>query len=296
MLTDEELPQLWESLGIPGIVDVHTHFLPEPVMKKVWAYFDDAGSNYGIQWPITYRWQDDERLAHLRGMGVLRFTSLVYAHKPGMAAWLNDWSLDFAAEVPDCLPTATFFPEPGAEEYVAHALERGARVFKIHLQVGGFDPRDPALTGVWGQLAEAAVPVVTHCGSAPLPGRFTGPGPIGEVLAAFPDLRLVVAHLGADEFEDFLDLVARREHTWLDTTMGLTDFMQALRPFPPSRLPQLRDLSAQGKVLFGSDFPNIPYPFAHQVEVLVEHGLDMPRLLWDAPASLFGLDQAAGSA
>lgn len=293
MLTDEQLPALWEELAIPGVIDVHTHFLPEPVMRKVWAYFDEAGSNYGIEWPITYRWQDDERLAHLAAMGVLRFTSLVYAHKPGMAAWLNQWSLDFARQVPGCIPTATFFPEPGAVDYVREALSAGAQMFKVHLQVGDFDPRDELLAGVWELLAEAATPVVIHCGSAPLPGRFTGPGPIGEVMRAFPDLRLIVAHLGAGEFADFLDLVEHRPKMWLDTTMGLTEFMQRITPFPSTRLGQLRELAAQGRVLFGSDFPNIPYPFAHQVEVLLDHGLDMQQVLWRAPAELLG--QAGGS-
>lgn len=287
VLTDDDLPGLWEQLGIPGVIDVHTHFLPEPVMRKVWAYFDAARDNYGIEWPITYRASDDERLARLRAMGVLRFTSLVYAHKAGMAAWLNDWSLDFADSVPECLPTATFYPEPDAPAYVADALARGARVFKVHLQVSDFDPRAPLLDPVWALLAEAGAPVVTHCGSAPLPGRFTGPGPIGEVLARHRDLRLIVAHLGADEFTEFLDLAEHRPHTWLDTTMGLTDFMQAMRPFPPDRLPQLRELAAAGRVLFGSDFPNIPYPFAHQVQVLSDHGLDMPQMLWHAPNALF---------
>lgn len=288
MLTDEDLPRLWHELGIPGVFDVHTHFLPEPVMRAVWQYFDDAAVNYGVDWPITYRWQDDDRLAHLRAMGVLRFTSLVYAHKPGMAAWLSDWALSFAADVPECVPTATFHPEPGAAAYVADAIDRGARVFKAHLQVGDYDPRDPLLDPVWGLLSESAVPVVMHCGSAPLPGRFTGPGPIGEVLQRFPGLRMIVAHLGAGEFAQFLHLVQARPYTWLDTTMGLTDFMQRLRLYPPDLLPDLRALSSEGRVLFGSDYPNIPYPFAHQVEVLADHGLDMPEVLWHAPLRLFG--------
>lgn len=289
MLTDEALPQLWREIGIPGIIDVHTHFLPEPVMRSVWAYFDEAGANYGVEWPIAYRWDDDTRLAHLRTMGVKRFTALVYAHKPGMAEWLNQWALDFADRVPDCVPTSTFYPEPGVHDYVARALQRGARLFKIHLQVGDFDPRDPLLDAVWGLLSDAGVPVLAHCGGAPLPGRFTGPGPIGEVLARFPDLPIIVAHLGAGEFADFLDLAEARTNTWLDTTMALTDFMQGLAPFPQDRLPQLRALSTQGKVLFGSDFPNIPYQFAHQVEVLAEHGLDLPQVLWKSPRQLFGV-------
>lgn len=289
MLTDADLPQLWRELGIPGIIDVHTHFLPEPVMRSVWAYFDDAGVNYGVEWPIAYRWDDGTRLAHLRSMGVRRFTALVYAHKPGMAQWLSQWALDFADRVPDCVPTATFYPEPGVQDYVTRALQRGARLFKIHLQVGDFDPRNPLLDAVWRLLSEAGVPVLAHCGGAPLSGRFTGPGPIGEVLARFPDLRIIIAHLGAGEFADFLDLVETRPNTWVDTTMALTGFMQRLAPFPHDRLPQVRALSSQGRVLFGSDFPNIPYQFAHQVEVLAEHELDLPQVLWKAPEQLLGV-------
>ncbi len=288
MLTDADLPGLWRDLGLPGVVDVHTHFLPEPVMRKVWAYFDAAGENYGVPWPIEYRWGDDERLAHLRSMGVRRFTSLVYAHKPGMAEWLSRWSLEFAAMVPECIPTATFYPEPGAATYVAESLEAGARLFKVHVQVGDFDPRDRLLEPVWGQLAEAGVPALVHCGSAPLAGRFTGPEPIGEVLTRFARLPVIVAHLGAGEFGEFLNLTRDRPLTWLDTTMGLTDFMQAMTPYPVRRLAELRELSAQGRVLFGSDFPNIPYPYAHQVQVLADAGLDLRQVLWDAPQALFG--------
>ena len=287
-LTDADLPALWAELDIPGVIDVHTHFLPEPVMRKVWAYFDAAGANYGVEWPITYRWADDERLAHLRAMGVKRFTSLVYAHKPGMADWLSRWSLDFSADVPDCIPSATFYPEPGVADYVAASLEAGAQLFKLHLQVGDFDPRDPLLDDAWGLLAEAKRPVVIHCGSAPLPGRFTGPGPISETLRRHPKLPVIIAHLGAGEFAEFLDIVERRPLTWLDTTMGLTDFMQEMRRFPPERMPQLRAQSAQGRVLLGSDFPNIPYSYAHQIEVLADAGLDLRQVLWEAPRALFG--------
>ena len=68
------------------------------------------------------------------------------------------------------LPTATFYPEPGVDEYVASAIDRGARIFKVHLQVGAFDPRNALLAPVWGQLAEAGIPVVVHCGSGPVAG------------------------------------------------------------------------------------------------------------------------------
>ena len=50
----------------------------------------------------------------------------------------------------------------------------------------------------------------------------------------------------------------------LDTTMVFTDFWR--RRYPAELLPRLRDL--QHKVLLGTDFPTIPYPYAHQLEGL----------------------------
>lgn len=106
-----DVVRFWERLGLPGIIDVHTHFMPEQVLRKVWAYFDSAGPLTGMEWPITYRYEEEQRLSVLRSFGVLRFTSMLYPHKPGMARWLNDWAADFAARTPDCLHTATLFPE-----------------------------------------------------------------------------------------------------------------------------------------------------------------------------------------
>ena len=66
-----------------------------------------------------------------------------------MAAWLNEWAAEFAAATPDCLHTATFYPEPDAAEYVRAAIGRGTRIFKAHIQVGDYDPADPLLDDVW---------------------------------------------------------------------------------------------------------------------------------------------------
>ncbi|MFJ3188539.1 amidohydrolase family protein [Streptomyces halstedii] len=267
----DDVVRFWERLGLPGIIDVHTHFMPERVLSKVWAYFDSAGPLTGMEWPITYRQDEDERLALLRSFGVLRFTSMLYPHKAGMAAWLNDWAAGFAARVPDCLHTATFFPEEGVDRYVRQAVEAGARVFKSHLQVGAYDPNDPLLEPVWGLLAEAGIPVVTHCGSGPAPGKYTGPEPIGRLLSRHPLLRLVVAHMGMPEYAEFLALAAAYPEVRLDTTMAFTDFTEEFTPFPADRLGRLADLG--DRILLGTDFPNIPYPYAHQLHALERLGL-----------------------
>ena len=143
--------------------------MPHEVLDKVWQYFDNAGQNYGIEWPIEYREEEYTRLQVLRSFGVTAFTSMIYAHKPGMALWLNEWSAQFAASNSDCLHTSTFFPEAGVDEYVGAAIANGTRVFKVHLQVGDFSPVDSELDSVWQMLEQAQIPIVIHCGSGTLP-------------------------------------------------------------------------------------------------------------------------------
>lgn len=291
------MTELWQRLGLPGVVDAHTHFLPPSVTAKVRAQFDEAGPLIGRPWPIRYRHDDDTNVEILRELGVRRFTALSYAHRPGMAEWLNDWAAGFAARVPEALVSATLYPEPGVGEYVAARLAGDGvpqvDVVKVHVQVGGFDVRDPLLDGAWGVLAEAGTPVVIHAGSGPVPTAHTGPAPVAELLRRHPSLRLLVAHAGAPEYADFLELAERHDRVGLDTTMAFTDFFETLpeASYPPALLPRLRDLGLAGRVYLGSDFPHIPYPYDHQLEALerLDLGDDWLRaVLWGNAVALWG--------
>ena len=297
-LTDADLPDLLAARGVPGLVDVHTHFMPENVLAKVWAFFDAVGTAPGstdARWPVTYRTDAATRLATLRSFGVVAFAPLAYPHRPGMAQWLNDWQADFAARTPDAVRSATFFAEPAAPQYVRTALEDGARVVKVHVQVGGYDPRDPVLDAVWGLLADAGVPVVTHCGDGPRPGAFTGLDVFEEVLRRHPRLVAVLAHAGLPDYAGALRLVTRYDRVHLDTTMVGTAFTDRFAPLPPDWPARLADVA--DRVVLGSDFPNIPYPYAEQVAAVVEWADADDRLgdaflravLHDTGARLLGL-------
>jgi predicted TIM-barrel fold metal-dependent hydrolase len=284
------VPALWQSLGLPGLIDLHVHFMPRNVMDKVWRYFDAVGPLTGVQWPIQYREEEDARLARLRAMGVRAFPSLVYPHKPGMAAWLNAWAASFAAQHDDVVPTATFFPEPSAEEYVDAAIGAGARIFKAHIQVGDYDPRDPLLTPVWRRLAQERLPVVVHCGHGPAPGRHTGAAVFGDVLEQHPGLVAVIAHMGLPDYAEFLALAQRYPDVRLDTTMAFTTWTERTAPFPGHLMRLLQGLG--DRILLGSDFPNIPYPYSEQLAGLVRLGLGddwLRAVLHDNAADLLGL-------
>ena len=156
------------------------------------------------------------------------------------------------------------------------------------MQVGDFAPNDPLLEPVWGALAESGTPIVLHAGSGPAPGTHTGPANVEDVLTRHPDLALIIAHLGMPEISEFLDLANSYANVRLDTTMTFVDFWGPSVPDGVvSRLAPLQD-----KILFGTDFPNIPYAYAHQLEALERLGLGddwMRSVLWHNGAELFGV-------
>nr|WP_028937506.1 amidohydrolase family protein [Pseudonocardia spinosispora] len=293
---DADVPRWTAELGLPGLVDIHVHFLPEPMLRKVWAYFDRAEHNYGRPWPITYRFDEDTRVDVLRALGVQTFAPLVYPHKPDMAQWLNSWVLDFAARTPEAVPTATMYPEPGVADYLGAALDAGARCIKVHVQVGAFDPLDPLLDPAWALIAEAGVPAVVHCGHGPLRGDHTGLDVFEQVLTAHPDLVAVLAHAGMPDYLAALGLAERFENVYLDTTMVGTAFTaDMVAPLPDNWPALLVDLG--DKIVLGSDYPQLPYQYAEQLRAI--HGWAaaddrlgagfLRRVLHDTPARLLGV-------
>ena len=292
---DADVPRWTAELGLPGLVDVHVHFLPERMLDKVWAYFDQARTHYGTDWPVQYRLPEQQRYEVLERLAVLAGAPQTHPPQAGKAPWLPGRAGEVADPHPRAVRTATLFPEPSVTDYLGRAVEAGARMVKVHVQVGAFDPRDPLLRDAWGLLAEAGVPAVVHCGDGPIPGKHTGLGIFAEVLEAHPSLRIVLAHAGMPDFRGALELLERFPNLVLDTTMVGTAFSERIAPLPadwPARLARF-----PGRVVLGSDFPNIPSPYAEQLAAIHDWAAAEPRLgaaflrsvLYDAPAELLGV-------
>lgn len=291
--TDAEIREYVRGLGLDGVIDMHVHFMPDSVQQKVWTVFDRLPEMGEPAWPIHYRTDDDARLQTLRDMGISRFPTLNYAHRPNMAAWLNEYSAQMAAKNPDVIHSATFFPEDSAAEYTAEVLAAGAEIFKVHVQVGEFSPLDPQLAEVWAQIESARTPVVIHCGTGPHGGQFTGPDPIFDLVERYPELVLIIAHMGMPEYQDFARLAEEAPGVYLDTTMVGTDYMNQLQPLPENFIDTAGTLGH--KIVLGTDFPTIPYPYSHQIQALHNWGLGddwMRAVLWENASWLLARDQA----
>jgi hypothetical protein len=103
--------------------------------------------------------------------------------------------------------------------------------------------------------------------------------------------------MGVPEYAAFLELVLRHAEARLDTTMAFTDYMEGTlgAAYPPDLVDRLGE--HPDRVLLGTDFPNIPYDYAHQLEALarLDLGDDWLRAVChDNAARLLGLAAPGG--
>jgi predicted TIM-barrel fold metal-dependent hydrolase len=261
-LEDEEGPRLPE--GLPPVVDAHVHLFPDRVFEAVWRWFDQYG------WPIRYKLHTPHVVSFLLSRGVSRVVALAYAHKPGMARALNAYMAEVVRDEPRVLGLATVMPgEEGAAAILAEAFASGLRGVKLHCHVQCFAPDASALHEVYAACAQAGRPLVMHAGREPASPHYKcdvyalcSAERVERVLKDHPTLKLCVPHLGADEFMAYERLLERYDTLWLDTTMVLADYF----PMPlPRRLLEVRP----ERILYGTDFPNIPYAWDRELKQLL---------------------------
>lgn len=269
------------------IIDVHAHVLPQKVFDKIWAYFDQH------HWPIYYRTGEAERAAYLEAH-TAAYTTLCYAHRAGMAAWLNDYALAYAQAHPKAIAMGTFHPDDAdAADYVAEGLKRGLQGFKLHLEVQKFNPADPRLQRVYDLVTEAGAVLVVHTAGQPLPGPWTGPEHFARMLAMAPRVPMIIAHMGGPEFPAYLRY-ADHHRLYFDTAMVGVNWA-GFGTLDEATLALVRRHA--DRIVFGSDFPSIPYDWAHQVATVKSWGLSREQLeavFWRTAAGIFGLDEAKG--
>jgi predicted TIM-barrel fold metal-dependent hydrolase len=262
--------------------------MPDRMQAAVWAHFDDL---HDPPWSVVYRFDEDDRLAALPKLGIVRHTALAYAHRPGVAPWLNQHTLALAAEHPHVVPTFTLYPEPEAPEYVAAALAAGGQCVKVHLQVGKFALTDPLLDEAWSLLERARTPIVLHLAAVDDGSgghEFCGAQALWPLLERHPDLRPVVAHLGApDAARELFDRAPELPELRFDTAMAVVPTARIWTP-PAWLMERMGEFG--DRILFGSDYPTVPLPVADQVAALVGlgHGDEWLRgVLWENAAALF---------
>jgi predicted TIM-barrel fold metal-dependent hydrolase len=256
---------------IEGVTDAHVHLMPDRLMAAIREALTDAAG-----WTFEHPTDREAIEVTLADAGVERYVALPYAHRPGVAAELNAWVCEAAADSSRAIPFATVHAgDNDVGGIVERAFEQGARGLKFQLPVQGFPADDPRLDPAYEAAAARDAPVVLHAGTAPM---FEDDPDVGvehfrSFLASFPGLRVCAAHMGTYEVGEFLALAREHESVFLDTTFAMSAVADQYMDFDPSTIPDATLIELSESIMYGSDYPNIPYPYEEERAHLLSRGL-----------------------
>ena len=267
LLGDPEGEYLPASL--PFTVDAHVHLFPDHLFSAVWQWFEQFG------WPIRYRLTSPEIINFLVSRGVNHIVALHYAHKPGVARDLNIYMAKLSQSHSAVTAMATVFPgESQAADILEDAFQSGLSGVKLHCHVQCFDMNSRQMNEIYEVCSGHQKPLIMHVGREPKspayacdPYVLCSADKLEKVLRDYPDLNICVPHLGADEFDAYRRMLLKYDNLWLDTTMTLADYL------PMDYFPKLIEMRTD-RIMFGTDFPNLPYAWDREIRRLI--GLNLP--------------------
>lgn len=244
------------------MIDIHTHLHPPRLFAAIRRWFAERST-----WDLSGAPTDPHAVAAvLRAAGVERFVFCSYAHKAGMARELNAWLVATSRVLEGYgLPLATVHPDdPDYACDLRSALDGGCIGLKLHEDVQRVAADDPRFDVAYAELAARRAFLLVHAGAIPwryVPGD--GIGRIESVLERHPQLTVVVAHYGVPDTARYFELMDRYPALHLDTTM-------VFAPESPMLAPEVASLAATRpeRVLYGTDYPNVPHGYSSEYEGL----------------------------
>lgn len=252
-----------------SIADCHVHLFPDSYFDKIWNYF----STYN--WDVRYRLYSDEAVRFLGEAGIERIWFSNYAHRPGTARELIDYSLALLARYPQLRYYSAVHPDDPdcldyADEILAHPQVLG---FKLQLLVQCFHADYEAMLPIYEKVLAAGKAILFHIGTGPVGNEFVGLQNFKRIMKIFPELKCQVAHLGAYEVDEFFAFAADYPNIWFDSSFCFVN----VPDYPaPLKNENIADLLTQNcdRIVFGSDFPDIPFKQEEEPDNLKSLGLD----------------------
>jgi hypothetical protein len=196
----------------------------------------------------------------------------------------NEFIADYASRHPDkIIGFGAVDPNvDNVRETLENVVRLGLRGVKLGPIYQNIHPTDPRMMEVYEFCQAHRLPILIHQGTTFVrtgPLKFALPILLEDVAIAFPDLRMVIAHLGHPWISETLVLIRKHPHLYSD--------ISALhyRPWQfYNGLITAQEYGVLDKLLFGSD-----YPFTTseaQIDGLrninrITEGTGMPRLTSD---------------
>lgn len=279
--------------GFEPAIDAHIHHFPDRLAAAIQRTLTaEAG------WSFPHSTDRSSIETTLTEAGVERYVALPYVHESGGARRLNTWLTDVAADSDMLIPFATVHPDDDdVGTIVRDAFESGSRGLKFHCPVQGCAPADARITPALDAAVEYDRPITYHGGTAPMYGDDPNVGAdrFAELIESYPELRINCAHMGTYESEAFLGMAREHENVYLDTTVAMSADAENTIGFDPTTIDDDVLVDYSDSIMYGSDLPNIPYPYRTERAHLLDRDLPAETcrdLFYRTATAFIGIDPA----
>lgn len=262
-------------------IDVHCHFFPSQIFEAIWKFFEQRDNDNRIKgWPVFYKLPTEKLVEILKSYNVKFYTTYNYAHRENVAEYINEWTYKFKIINPQAIPFGCVWPDDKNRiEYIKKIFnEYDFYGIKIQPLVQKFHLYDRRMYKIYDLIIDKGKWLTVHIGTAPYRNEYVGYKNFLKFLKRYPNMNIIVAHMGGFEYKKFINLLDRYENLYLDTAMiyipnNIFPERTRMRPTPELLL------SHQDRILFGSDFPNIPYDYKNSTKGLLN--FDLPRKFYE---------------
>jgi len=222
----------------------------------------------------------------LKGAERARAVAEIDATMPDRLRAFNRWACDVAGKTGRIIPFVAVDPWAMSPSHnVAHVEEladrHGARGIKLHPVVQRFTPNDPRMEPVYRACVERNLVVLSHSGAAQGTIQFAEPRAFADLARAYPDLKIVLAHLGGGSWRQTLELAQAFPALAFDCC-EIIEWTGAPGAPTVEELGRLiRDIGAH-RVMLGTDFP------WYDLDRTMERVMDLPILSREEKEAILG--------
>lgn len=202
----------------------------------------------------------------------------------------NEWACELAAPHEQLVPFVAADPGvlPG-EEGAAHLRDmvenHGAKGIKLHPVLQEFRLSDPRMWPIYETCVDLDIPVLSHSGPARDGTPFAEPNAFAEALQRFPNLKLIIAHMGGGSWKQATEIGQTYPNAYFDCSEVIAWTGGTTAPTNQQLAQVIKDVGAD-KVMLGTDFPW--YDLDHTAERVME----LPLLSTEEKESILGANAA----
>ncbi len=271
------------------VIDAHTHTWSRDIIsKRDLESRRVAAKKLGVE-PVLDSTVDSLRDA-MNGSGVERavvlpIDSAFHQKMPLSVTEKTDWHSNEVADDPNIVSFVGLDPrrgEVGLKELERAVKEKGCRGWKMY-PPNGFYPDEKEFDPYYNLCIDLNIPVIIHQGFTPRHKhvKYARPVYVDRVAADFPELKIVLAHVGIPWQDETLMIASKNPNVSVDVS-GWQVFASSV---PMKVYQMVADAKLvrvfPNRMLFGSDFPLFEYTMPLKKWVDFFTGLQLPAELID---------------